>query len=169
VITIILQGNTYHHAGVVIPFNFLEGQKSLKRLTKLGRYEIIREIGRGGMATVYHARDPVFERDVALKLIPREFLHDPSFIARFKREAKAVASIEHSAIVPVYDFGEEQGQPFLVMRYMTGGSLSERLKREQLFIEEAEKIITRLANALNEAHQRGMIHRDIKPGNVLFD
>ena len=121
------------------------------------------------MSTVYLARDPVFEREVALKLLPREFLHDPTFIARFSREAKAIANIEHSAIVPVYDFGEEQGQPFLVLRHMTGGSLSDRLKQGRLSIEEAEKIISRLARALNEAHQRGMIHRDIKPGNVLFD
>jgi serine/threonine protein kinase len=139
------------------------------KLTKLGRYEIIREIGRGGMATVYLARDPVFERDVALKLLPREFLHDPTFIARFEREAKAIANIEHSAIVPVYDFGEEEGQPFLVLRYMIGGSMSDRLKEELLSLEEAEKIISRLAKALSEAHRRGMIHRDIKPGNVLFD
>ena len=91
-------------------------------LRKIGRYEILSELGRGGMSTVFLAHDPRFERDVALKLLPRAFLHDPTFIARFSREAKTIASLEHPAIVPVYDFGEEEGQPYLVMRHMIGGS-----------------------------------------------
>ncbi len=95
---------------------------------KFGRYEIKAEIGRGGMATVYHAYDPRFEREVALKVLPREMLHDPQFRTRFEREAKTIAMLEHPAIVPVYDFGEEDGQPYFVMRYMTGGSLSDRMK-----------------------------------------
>src|SRR5512139_3015278 len=94
---------------------------------KFGRYEIKAEIGRGGMATVFHAYDPRFERDVAIKALPREFLHDPQFRTRFEREAKMIALLEHPAIVPVYDFGEEEGQPFIVMRYMAGASLTERL------------------------------------------
>ncbi len=141
----------------------------MTELRKLGRYEIIHEIGRGGMSTVYLARDPVFDREVALKLLPREFLHDPTFKARFEREAKSIAKIEHAAIVPVYDFGEEEGQPFLVMRFMTGGTLADQLEQGPLSIEDAERILTRLASALDEAHNRGMIHRDIKPRNVLFD
>jgi serine/threonine protein kinase len=141
----------------------------MSELRKLGRYEIIREIGRGGMSTVHLAYDPVFEREVALKLLPREFLHDPSFRARFEREAKSIAKIEHAAIVPVYDFGEEDRQPFLVMRYMTGGTLADQLEDGPLSIEDAQKILVRLANALGEAHDRGMVHRDIKPRNVLFD
>ena len=96
---------------------------------KFGRYEIKSEIGRGGMATVFHAYDPRFERDVAIKVLPREFLHDPQFRTRFEREAKMIALLEHPAIVPVYDFGEEDGQPFIVMRYMSGGSLSDRLQK----------------------------------------
>ena len=91
----------------------------------IGRYIIRSEIGRGGMATVYHAYDPHFERDVAIKVLPRELMHDLTFRARFEREAKTVAALDHPAIVPVYDFGEEEGQPYLVMRYMAGGSLSE--------------------------------------------
>ena len=100
---------------------------------KFGRYEIKSEIGRGGMATVYHAYDPRFERDVAIKVLPREFLHDPQFRARFEREAKMIALLEHPAIVPVYDFGEEEEQPFIVMRYMSGGSLSDRLQKGSFF------------------------------------
>ncbi|MEK7311307.1 MAG: protein kinase, partial [Chloroflexota bacterium] len=95
----------------------------------IGRYEVKRELGRGGMATVFVAFDPEFERDVAVKVLPREFLHDPNFRARFKREAKTIASLEHPAIVPVHDYGEDAaaGQPFIVMRLMTGGSLAERI------------------------------------------
>ena len=121
------------------------------------------------MATVYLAHDPVFERDVAVKLLPREFLHDPTFKSRFEREAKTIASLEHSSIVPVHDFGEEKGQPYLVMRYMPGGSLVNKLKKGRLSFEEILHITTRLASGLDEAHRRGMIHRDLKPGNILFD
>ncbi len=136
---------------------------------KFGRYEIKDEIGRGGMATVYHAYDPRFEREVAIKVLPREMLHDPQFRTRFEREAKTVAMLEHPAIVPVYDFGEEKGQPYFVMRYMTGGSLSDRMKKGPLSIQEAARILTHIAPALDEAHAKGIIHRDIKPGNILFD
>jgi serine/threonine-protein kinase len=140
-----------------------------KFLRKLGRYEILSEIGRGGMSTVYRGRDPRFERDVAVKLLPREFLHDPTFIARFSREAKTIAGLEHAAIVPVYDFGEEKGQPYLIMRYMTGGSLVQKLEEGALTLDETYRIIERIASALDEAHQKKMIHRDLKPGNILFD
>jgi len=136
---------------------------------KFGRYEIKAEIGRGGMATVYHAYDPRFEREVALKVLPSEMLHDPQFRTRFDREAKTIAMLEHPAIVPVYDFGEQDGQPYFVMRYMTGGSLSDRLKKGPLSIPEAARILEHIAPALDEAHAKGIIHRDLKPGNILFD
>ncbi|MCB0209023.1 MAG: protein kinase [Anaerolineae bacterium] len=136
---------------------------------KIARYEIREEIGRGGMATVFRAFDPHFQRDVALKVIPREFLHDPSFRIRFQREAKTIAVLEHPAIVPVYDVGEEEGQPFLVMRYLPGGSLGDRLKQGQLPFAEVTRIVERLAPALDEAHKLGIIHRDLKPDNILFD
>ncbi len=136
---------------------------------KFGRYEIKAEIGRGGMATVYHAYDPRFEREVALKVLPREMLHDPQFRTRFEREAKTIAMLEHPAIVPVYDFGEEDGQPYFVMRYMTGGSLTDRMKHGPMTIHEVAHLFGRLAPALDEAHAKGIIHRDLKPGNILFD
>ncbi len=136
---------------------------------KIGRYHIKNELGRGGMATVYQAYDPNFERDVALKVLPRAFLHDPQFRARFEREAKMVAALEHSAIVPVYDFGEEDGQPYIVMRMMSGGDLADKLKQGALSYKEAARIITRLADALDAAHSKGIVHRDLKPGNILFD
>ncbi len=136
---------------------------------KFGRYEIKAEIGRGGMATVYHAYDPRFEREVALKVLPREMLHDLQFRTRFEREAKTIAMLEHPAIVPVYDFGEEEGQPYFVMRYMTGGSLSDRMKKGPMTVQEAARILTHIAPALDDAHAKGIIHRDLKPGNILFD
>jgi serine/threonine-protein kinase len=96
---------------------------------KIGRYEIKSELGRGGMATVYKGYDPRFEREVAVKVLPPELLHaDPQFRLRFAREAKIIASLEHSSIVPVYDVGADDDQPYFVMRYMTGGSLSDRIK-----------------------------------------
>ena len=134
-----------------------------------GRYAIKTEIGRGGMATVILAYDPRFERDVAIKVLPREFLHDSQFRTRFEREAKMIALLEHPAIVPVYDFGEEDGQPFIVMRYMAGGSLSDHLKNGAIPLPEVIQIYTRLAPALDVAHAKGITHRDLKPGNILFD
>jgi Tol biopolymer transport system component/tRNA A-37 threonylcarbamoyl transferase component Bud32 len=136
---------------------------------KIGRYQIKSELGRGGMATVYEAYDPRFEREVAIKVLPREMLHDPQFRVRFEREAKTIALLEHPAIVPVYDYGEEDGQPYFVMRYMTGGSLSDRIRKGALTLQEAAHIMNRLAPALDEAHAKGIIHRDMKPGNILFD
>src|SRR5579859_5812518 len=105
-------------------------------LTQIGRYTIQAVLGRGGMATVYRAYDPSFKREVAVKVLPAEFLNEPAFRARFEREAQTIAALEHPAIVPVYDYGEEDGQPFLVMRLMTGGSLDERLKRGSLTLAE---------------------------------
>ncbi len=138
---------------------------------KIGRYEIKGELGRGGMATVYRGYDPRFKREVAIKVLPREFQHDPQFRARFEREAEVIAALEHPAIVPVHDYGEdaEAGQPYIVMRLMTGGSLAERLEKGPATVTETARIFNRIAPALDRAHARGIIHRDLKPGNILFD
>src|SRR6266542_347403 len=136
---------------------------------KVGRYKIKAELGRGGMATVYRAHDPISNREVAIKVLPREMLHNLVTRARFKRELKLIASLEHPAIVPVYDVGDDEDQPFFVMRYMSGGSLSDLIKKEKFSLRDAALIIERLASALDHAHSRGIIHRDIKPDNVLFD
>lgn len=137
--------------------------------TKIGRYEIRAELGRGGMATVYRAYDPSFDREVAIKVLPRELQHDPQFHERFKREIKTIASLEHPAIVPVYDVGEEDGVPYFVMRYMTGGSLTNWIEKGKFSLQDAARIIERVASALAYAHKNGIVHRDLKPDNILFD
>jgi len=136
---------------------------------KFKRYEIKEELGVGGMATVYRAYDPSFERDVALKVLKRELLEDTQLRERFERETKIVAKLEHAAIVPVYDVGFDNNQLFYVMRYMPGGSLTERIENGKLDVEQIAYILLRLADALDYAHRKGIIHRDLKPGNILFD
>jgi serine/threonine-protein kinase len=135
----------------------------------IDRYMIQHQLGRGGMATVHLAHDPHFKRDVAIKLLPRDLLHEATFKSRFTREAQTIAALEHPAIVPVYDFGEVDGQPYLVMRYMPGGSLSEKIGAGPLEIEQASDILNRLGSALDYAHSQGVVHRDLKPANILFD
>lgn len=135
----------------------------------IGPYEVLAELGRGGMATVYRAHDPKFNRDVAIKVLPREMTHDPDFRTRFEREGRTIAALEHSAIVPVYDIGESDGQPYLVMRLMSGGSLAQRIFDSPLPLDETVKIMDRIADGLDAAHERKIIHRDLKPGNILFD
>src|SRR6266498_1166728 len=146
------------------------GTRNIMQPEKIGIYEVKDELRRGGMATVYRAYDPRFEREVAVKVLPRELLHsDPQFRLRFEREAKIIAKLEHSAIVPVYDVGEADGQPYFVMRYMNGGSLSERIKAGIMSIDGAARILGIIAPGLGEAHSKGIVHRDIKPSNILFD
>lgn len=138
-------------------------------LLKIGRYEVVKELGQGGMAVVYLAFDPYTKRQVAIKVLPHQYMADSQFRIRFRREAEAIAALEHPAIVPVYDYGEHDGQPFIVMRYMPGGSLASRLATQSLSLLEIAALINRLAPALEVAHQRGMVHRDLKPANILFD
>lgn len=136
---------------------------------EIGRYIIRTELGRGGMATVYRAFDPRFDREVAIKVLPREMLHDPQFRSRFEREIKLVAALEHASIVPVYDVGEENGQPYFVMRYMNGGSLSDLIQKGGFSIQDTARIVEKIAQGLAYAHRKGIIHRDLKPDNILFD
>jgi len=120
------------------------------------------------MAVVFLAHDPDLKRKVAIKLLPRQFVFGAEMRARFVHEAQIVAALRHQAIVPIYDFGEFDEQPYLIMPYLSGGSLT-RLIGEPMPVAEIVPIIERLAPALDKAHSQGIIHRDLKPDNVLFD
>jgi len=135
----------------------------------IGRYEVVEQLGKGGMAIVYLAHDPYIKRQVAVKVLPRKFTHDPQFRIRFQREAEVIATLEHAYIVPVYDFGDHEGEPFIVMRYLPGGTLADRLSTGPLPIPEITPLFQSISSALDYAHKMGVIHRDIKPGNILFD
>lgn len=134
-----------------------------------GRYEIQWEVGRGGMASVFVALDPATKRQVAIKVLPRSLAADPEFRDRFQREAQVIAALEHPNIVPVYDFGEHDYQPYIVMRFMPGGSLTPRVREQPFSVPGALRILERMAEALEAAHLQGIIHRDFKPDNILFD
>ncbi|GIV85920.1 MAG: hypothetical protein KatS3mg052_2927 [Candidatus Roseilinea sp.] len=139
------------------------------KLRNIGRYQIKAELNCGGMSVVYLAYDPNIGRDVAVKVLPRSLADQVVARARFVREVRAVAQLDHPAIVPIYDFGEEDGQPYIVMRYMPGGSLADLLTYGRLNLADAKRILERVAHALDAAHAQRIIHRDLKPGNILFD
>ncbi|MCL4879798.1 MAG: serine/threonine-protein kinase [Anaerolineae bacterium] len=132
-------------------------------------YEILEELARGGMATVYRAHQISMNRDVALKVLPREFLHEPSFLERFKREASIVARLEHRAIVPVHDYGEVDGIPYIIMRLMEGGSVDGLITKGPVELEKVQQIVRQIAGALDYAHSHDVLHRDLKPSNILLD
>ncbi len=138
-------------------------------IAEIDGYEILDEIGQGGMAIVYRARDVERRREVAIKVALPDAQHDLGFRSRFEREARLVAALDHPAILPVYDFGVSAGQPYIVMPYMLGGSLSGRLVQGPLIPAEAGRILSRIAAALDYAHRQGVIHLDLKPSNILFD
>jgi serine/threonine protein kinase len=133
----------------------------------LGRYRLEDLLGQGGMAEVYRATDTKLARTVAVKVILATHAAEEHFLERFLREARMVASLEHPNILPVYDFGEENGVPFLVMPYLSGGTLRERLRAGAAPLALASVWIVELADALDAAHAAGVLHRDVKPANVL--
>lgn len=135
----------------------------------LGPYRITEQLGMGGMATVYKAYQPSMDRYVAIKVLPQHFASDPTFVGRFEQEAKVIAKLENARILPVYDYGESDGITYIVMRYLEGGTLSERLQSGPLNLDEIARIIGQVAEGLDYAHKRGVIHRDMKPSNIMLD
>ena len=137
---------------------------------KLGQYEVMELLGQGGMATVYKAHQSSIDRYVAIKVLPPHAALDAQFIERFQLEAKTIGSLQHPHILPLYDYGTQDDILYLVMAYVDGGSLEDFMEdRETLTIRRIEKIVREIASALDYAHRRGVIHRDVKPANILID
>jgi serine/threonine protein kinase len=134
----------------------------------VGSYRIVEQLGQGGMATVYKAYHASLDRYVALKVLHPAFLEDKNFQARFQREARLVAKLEHPNIVPIYDYSEHEGRPYLVMKYIEGVTLKARLSAAPIIPSEIERIVRAVGAGLDYAHKHGILHRDIKPSNVLL-
>ncbi|MDA0591236.1 MAG: serine/threonine-protein kinase, partial [Planctomycetota bacterium] len=136
---------------------------------RIGDYEPVEEIGRGGMGVVYRARQTSLGRTVALKMILRGGLAAASDVARFRAEAESAARLNHANIVPVYEVGEHEGQPYFSMQLVEGTTLRERLQRGPLRAREAAELLVPICRAIHNAHQNGVLHRDLKPSNILID
>lgn len=134
----------------------------------LGQYRIAERIGSGGMATVFKAYQPTLDRYVAVKVLPAYHARDPIFVKRFVQEARSVAKLQHANIVPIHDYGEQENITYIVMEYVEGGTLKDRLRQRQLTVLEAVDFVIQAAEGLGCAHSHGIVHRDVKPANMLL-
>ena len=134
--------------------------------TQLGSHEITALLGKGGMGEVYRARDLKLKREVAIKILPEEFSRDADRVRRFQREAEVLASLNHPNIAGIYDFAEANDARFLVLELVEGETLADRIARGPLPVDEALGIVKSICEALAAAHEKGVVHRDLKPGNI---
>ncbi|HLN59823.1 MAG TPA: serine/threonine-protein kinase, partial [Thermoanaerobaculia bacterium] len=134
---------------------------------RLGPYEVVSPLGAGGMGEVYRASDTKLDRDVALKVLPEELFEDRDCVARFEREAKALAALNHPGIAAVHSFEAVDGRHILVMELVEGEGLDARIARGAIPLDEALPIAGQIAEALEAAHERGIVHRDLKPANAM--
>src|SRR5262245_45200341 len=134
--------------------------------TQLGSHEITALLGKGGMGEVYRARDLKLKREVAIKILPDEFLREIDRVSRFQREAEVLASLNHPNIAAIHNLEESNGSRYLVLELVEGETLQQRLNRGAIPVGEALRIAKQIAEALEAAHERGVIHRDLKPGNI---
>src|SRR5690348_6745388 len=148
------------------------GEKSARLATMLGElgdYELLEEIGRGGQGVVFRARQKSLDRTVALKVISLGQWASKAHLRRFRLEAEAAAKLEHPGIVPIHEVGERDGSCYFSMKFVEGGQLDEVAKREPMPIRRAAELIAKVARTVHYAHDHGILHRDIKPGNILLD
>ena len=136
--------------------------------TRLGAYEITGELGAGGMGEVYRARDTKLGREVAIKTLPSALAKEPDRLARFEREAKLLAALNHAHIAAIYGLHEHEGTQFLAMELVEGETLEKKLKGGALPVEDALRLALQIAEALEAAHDKGVVHRDLKPANVML-
>jgi serine/threonine protein kinase len=136
--------------------------------TRLGPYEVQSPLGAGGMGEVYRARDTRLDRTVAIKILPAHLSSNPEALQRFDREARAISSLNHPNICHLYDVGQHQGINYLVMEYLEGETLAERLRKGRLTLEQAFRVGTEICQGLEQAHRSGVVHRDLKPGNIML-
>src|ERR1700746_2318157 len=141
---------------------------ALAAATRLGPYEILAPLGAGGMGEVYRARDTRLERTVAIKILPAQVSSDPIRKQRFEREAKTISSLNHPHICVLYDIGHQDGIDFLVMECVEGETLAKRLEKGPLPLEQVLRYGEQIADALDKAHRSGVVHRDLKPGNIML-
>src|SRR5262249_17400995 len=147
-----------------------DGARELARMQmEFGDYELLEEIGRGGQGVVYRAHQKSLNRTVALKIIALGHWASKAHVKRFRREAEAAASLEHPRIVPIYEVGERDGQCYFSMKFIEGGQLDEVVTREPMPIRQAAELVAKVARTVHYAHEHGILHRDIKPGNILLD
>src|SRR6202171_4392401 len=136
--------------------------------SRLGPYEILSALGAGGMGEVYKARDTRRDRIVAIKVLREALSVDPKFRERFDREARTISQLDHPHICSLYDVGEQEGTAYLVMQYLEGETLADRLTKGALPLDQALQIAIDVAGALDKAHRAGIVHRDLKPANVFL-
>ena len=146
----------------------MPGEMPSKGDTTLDRYEILKLLGKGGMGEVFLAQDTLLDRQVALKFLAQKLKDNPTARARFLREAKAAASLDHPFICKIYETGEDEGKIFIVMEYVAGETLEERLRKGALSLDQSLQTALEIAEALQAAHEKNIVHRDLKPSNIML-